>query len=207
MSVRGYLFLAIPLIGLFAAEDPVYRIVNVESFEGKRGPSAGWLLSYRATPQRSHGYAVATNLEPTPAGGPTYLSVLFRAPPASGVRIRPPKPIGIPSVVREIRFFAYGFARADELYMDLAFGEGRTTRIFCGRLEFRGWRQMRVPLPPGQQGRAFRLNEGGDGIRLVGFFLRLRSDSGVLTEARVYLDHVEALVRPPFRAPKPRWDR
>ena len=207
--VRLYFFLIPTLFAalLAAAPDPIYRTVDVEGFEGKRGRSAGWTLHFKGASGRLHGYLVAASLEPTPAGGPQYLAVLFRGPPGTGARIRPPRPIPMAPVVREVRFFVYGFARGDELFVDLRPPDGKDLRIACGRMDFRGWKQLTLRLPPGRQGRGSRLNQGGDGVQLLGFFLRLQQERGPLTEARLYLDNIQAIVRVPYRAPKPRWDR
>ncbi len=205
-AVRWLWFVSLPLCALVAAEEPVYRTIDVETFEGTRGPAAGWTLTFHNGAGAPHGYAVVADLEPTPQGGPRYLSVLFRAQPAMGVRIRPPAPLIVGPVVREIRFFVYGFGRGDELFLDLREPTGREYRLSAGRIDFIGWKQVALRPPPGRQGRGFRLVEGGDGLQLLGFYLRLRREASAVTEARFHLDQIQAVVRAPFRAPQPRWD-
>ncbi len=62
--------------------------------------------------------------------------------------VAPLRPIAIPGVVREVSVWVAGRELPHDLYLLVRDIDGRDRKIFVDRLNHRGWREMRVVIPP-----------------------------------------------------------
>ncbi len=180
----------------------IERPVLLADFEN----GTDWRLGYRVLSGGKGSVSTGQLEAPAIPGSNAYLFVNFRADAATGLRVRPPKPVRLVAYVRRFEFWIMGTGRADEAFLDLIDATGRSHRLSAGRLDFSGWRKLRVVPGPGIRQRAA---DGRTGIEFRGLYLQPapRPTSGrfSLFSLRVYADHFIAITRDHLRQPADRW--
>ena len=188
-----------------AIRETIERKISIDNFEGDRSDRQKWELNYK-TVRGVSGYLTTSNLETTAlASSATYLTLSYQGKQANGVRIMPPRPIFIEGYVRRIEVWVYGFGKPDELYLDLMDQRNRFRRLSMGKLNFNGWRLLR--LAPGKRvtQRPLKINGGKPGLYFRGLYLKphYRQKTGL---CRVHFDDIEAIVRDYNRRPSLDWE-
>ncbi len=164
-----------------------------------------WTLKYRPVPGIS-GTARISDLVASPIPlSRHYLSISFTGSRVGGSAILPKEPLSIRSGLRTLRFWIYGFGQPDELYVDLLDTIKVRHRLSAGRLNFTGWKMIMVSIPPEVCRRPPSVRWEGK-IEFLGFYLipHFQEKPGL---SRLFLDQLEAVVRPSFLAPEIDWNQ
>lgn len=207
-SARRAIFaLALLLMGLVARESRAQeppgadRILVIADFESA---SDVWKLDFKPNPS-VRGYLEVSSLQtPAHSGSTRYANVSFTGKDSNGVKILPDRPVRLEGYVRRIHVWIYGFGQPDELFIDLLDHDGKPHRLFLGRLDFHGWKRLAVRPPPHLLQRAGTVGNDRSGLFFRSLFLKphYRGKEGL---CRLYIDTVEAVVRPYFLHPELQW--
>lgn len=177
------------------------RIVVIADFERA---NEAWQLDFKPNPS-VRGYIEISSLQtPAHAGSAGYVNISFTGKDSNGLKIFPARPVRLDGYVRRITIWVYGFGEPDELFLDLLDHRARPHRLFLGRLDFHGWKQLSVKPPPHLLQRAGTIGNDRSGLAFRSLFLRphYKGKEGL---CRLYVDTVEAVVRPYFLHPELKW--
>ncbi|MCX7679572.1 MAG: flagellar filament outer layer protein FlaA [Spirochaetes bacterium] len=124
---------------------PVYTTIVLEDFETTQFPESS--ITYRNTGYQKGGIAIRDQY-PSPAkDSKKYLGIKILGKAGDVIQLTPPKRLVIDKYCQSIAMWVYGKDLSGELSIMIRDSEGTSHRLIMGRLNFTGWRELRVNLP------------------------------------------------------------
>ncbi len=194
--------LLVGVAALVAQEPPgTDRTVVIADFEND---ADAWKLSFKSG-AGVHGYMELSGLQsPAHTGSTRYANVSFTGKAGNGLKMQPERPIRLDGYVRLVHVWVYGFGQPDELFLDFLDHDDQPHRLLLGRLDFQGWKRLTVRPPPHLLQRAGSVGNNRSGLFFRSLYLKphFREKEGL---CRLYVDTLEAVVRPYFLHPELKW--
>ena len=127
-----------------------------------------------------------------------YLGVKVNGRFGDVFKIKPPEDLTIEGHARSIELWVYGKNFSGELSLLLQDAEDQVHRLVFGRLNFLGWRKMRVMITPHvrQQHRYLHQDEN---MRILEFQYRPQNRERATRWHYFYIDHITTTVRERYR--------
>jgi hypothetical protein len=89
---------------------------------------------------------------------------------ATSIYVQANRPLAVPGIAKTLSVWVVGRNFNHRLYVVLRDFTGQTSVLHMGRLNFSGWRQLTVPIPPNINQRDIHYTNQG-GIEVVGFVI------------------------------------
>ena len=98
------------------------------------------------------------------------------------ITIASTRPVAVPGIAQEISLWVAGRSLDHELWIVVNDVNTNTKELFAGTLNFQGWRQVTIPIPPFEEDRRTGFKRGirqfdphfpdREGIEIIGFKVR-----------------------------------
>lgn len=126
-------------------QSSVYTTIVLEDFETTQFPESA--ISYRNTGYQKAGISIRDQF-PSPAkDSKKYLGIKILGKAGDVIQITPPKRLIIDKYCQSIAMWVYGKDLSGELSIMVRDSEGASHRLIMGRLNFTGWKELKVNLP------------------------------------------------------------